>query len=328
MRTRRRVITLLGGAAAWPLAARGQHGERVRRVGLFMGIADDEEGRRRATAFREALQSVGWKEGANIRIDERWGVADLEVMRASAAELLKLAPDVIVVQGARAVPIFQQATHSIPVVFVSLSDPVGRGIVSSMSRPGGNITGFSLFEFSVIGKLLEMLKLVAPRLSHVAILINPENPAALFHVRSFETVAPTLGVIPVTMPVHNGGDISRGIEAFAREHAGALLLPPEDTTLVHRKLVVALAARHSLPAVYSFRAFVADGGLMSYAVDIVDLFRRSASYVDRILRGEKVGDLPVQAPTKFDLAINLKTAKSLGLELPATLLARADEVIE
>jgi putative ABC transport system substrate-binding protein len=323
---RREFITLLGCTAAWPLAARAQP-DRVPRIALFMGIADDAEGRRRAAAFRQALQQSGWKEGSNVRIDERWGVADTEVIRASAIDLLQLKPSVIVVQGARAVPILQQATKTIPIVFVSISDPVGRGIVSNMARPGGNITGFQLFEFSVIGKLLEALKEIAPKVAQVACLVNPDNPAADFHVRSFEAVAPSLAVQPVIARVHNSADIVRAIEGIAAE-TGGLLLPPDDTTVVHRKLVVTLAARHRLPAVYSFRSFVVDGGLMSYAVDVVDLFRRSASYVDRILKGEKAGDLPVQAPTRFDLSLNMQAAKALGLDIPPTLLARADEVIE
>jgi putative ABC transport system substrate-binding protein len=323
---RREFITLIGGTAAtWPLPAIAQP-DRVPRIALFMGIADDAEGRRRAAAFRQALQQLGWKEGSNLRIDERWGVADTEVIQASAVELLQLKPDAIVVQGARAVPILQQATTTIPIVFVSISDPVG-GIVTSMARPGGNITGFQLFEFSVIGKLLEALKEIAPKLSRVACLVNPDNPAADFFVRSFGEVAPSLGVQPVIANVHDSADIVRVIEGLADGTAG-LLLPPDDTTVVHRKLVVTLATRHKLPAVYSFRSFVVDGGLMSYGVDVVDLFRRSASYVDRILRGEKPGDLPVQAPTRFELSLNVQTAKALGLEIPPTLLARADEVIE
>ena len=326
MRRREFIALIGGGAAAWSLAAQAQP-DRTPRIALFMGIADDAEGRRRAAAFRQALQQLGWKEGSNVRIDERWGVADTEVIRASAIELLQLNPNVIVVQGARAVPILQQATKSIPIVFVSISDPLGRGIVTSMARPGGNVTGFQLFEFSVVGKLLEALKQIAPKVTRVAFLVNPDNPAADFFVRSFEALAPSLAVQPVITHVQNSSDIVGAIETFAHE-AGGLLLPPDDTTIVHRKLVVALAARHKLPAIYSFRVFVADGGLMSYAVDVVDLFRRSASYVDRILKGEKPGDLPVQAPTKFDLTLNLKTAKALGLEVPPTLLARADEVIE
>ena len=324
---RREFISLVGGAVAIPLAAQAQP-DRLPRIALFMGIADDAEGRRRATAFRQALQQLGWKEGSNVRIDERWGVADTEVIRATAIELLQLRPDVIVVQGARAVPILQQATKTIPIVFVSISDPVGRGIVTSMARPGGNITGFQLFEFPVVGKLLETLKQIAPNVTRVALLINPDNPAADFFVRSFEAAAPSLALEPVITRVQNSGDIVGAIERFADKPAGGLLLPPDDTTIVHRKLVVTLAARYKLPAIYSFRIFVADGGLMSYAVDVVDLFRRSAAYVDRILKGEKPGDLPVQAPTKFELTINLKTAKALGLTVPPTLLARADEVIE
>jgi putative tryptophan/tyrosine transport system substrate-binding protein len=324
---RREFITLLGGAAAWPLAGRAQQPKRIPRIALFMGIADDAEGRRRAAAFRQGLQQLGWKEGTNVRVDERWGVADTEVIRASAIELLQLNPSVIVVQGARAVPILQQTTKSIPIVFVSISDPVGRGIVTNMARPGGNVTGFQLFEFSVIGKLLEALKEIAPKVQRVACLVNPDNPAADFHVKSFATAAESLAVQPVIERVQNGADIVRVIEGFADQTSG-LLLPPDDTTVVHRKLVVTLAARHRLPAVYSFRSFVADGGLMSYSVDVVDLFRRSASYADRILKGEKPGDLPVQAPTRFELSLNAQAAKALGLTVPPMLLARADEVIE
>ena len=324
---RREFLGVLGGAAAaWPAGALSQTDRRP-RIALFMGIADDAEGRRRAAAFRQGLQHLGWKENDNLRIDERWGVADTEVIRATANEVLQLNPNVIVVQGARAVPILQQATKTIPIVFVSISDPVGRGIVTNMARPGGNTTGFQLFEFSVIGKMLETLKQIAPNIARVAFPINPDNPAAAFHVRSFEAAAPALGVRPVVAHVQNSGDIVRAIESLA-DDGGGLVLPPDDTTIVHRKLVITLAARHKLPAIYSFRVFVEDGGLLSYAVDVVDLFRQSASYVDRILKGEKPGELPVQAPTKFELSLNLKTAKSLGLDVPATLLARADEVIE
>ena len=323
---RREFITFIGGAVAMPFGARAESGS-LPRIALLMGIADDAEGRQRAVAFRQALQQLGWKEGGNVRIDERWGVADTEVIRAAATELLQLKPSVIVVQGARAVPIFQHATKTIPIVFVSISDPVGRGIVTNMARPGGNITGFQLFEFSVIGKWQEALKQIAPNVARVALLVNPSNPAADFFVKSFETTAPMLAVQPVIARVQNSGDIVGVIETFAND-TGGLLLPPDDTTIVHRKLVVTLASRYKLPAIYSFRAFVADGGLMSYAVDVVDLFRRSASYVDRILRGERPGELPVQAPTKLELTLNLKTAKALGLDVPPILLASATEVIE
>ena len=241
---------------------------------------------------------------------------------------MQLNPTVIVVQGARSVPILQQATKTVPIVFVSLSDPVGREIVANMARPGGNITGFQLFEFSVIGKFVEALKQIAPNVDRVACLMNPDNPATDFFVRSFETLAPSLGVQPIITHVRNSEEILRALDAFAGKPGVGLVLPPDDTTVVHRKLVVTLAARHKLPAVYSFRVFVTDGGLMSYAIDVVDLFRRSASYVDRILKGEKPGDLPVQAPTKFELTLNIQTAKALGLAVPPSLLARADEVIE
>jgi putative ABC transport system substrate-binding protein len=274
------------------------------------------------------LQQLGWKEGSNVHIDERWGVADTEVIRATAIELLQLNPTVIVMQGARSVPILQEATKTVPIIFVSISDPVGRGIVTNMARPGGNVTGFQLFEFSVIGKFVEALKQIAPHVDRVACVVNPDNPASDFFVRSFETLAPSLSVQPTITHVRNSEEILRALDAFAGKPNVGLVLPPDDTTIVHRKLIVTLAARHRLPAVYSFRAFVTEGGLMSYAIDVVDLFRRSASYVDRILKGEKPGDLPVQAPTKFELTLNLQTAKALGLTVPLTLLARADEVIE
>jgi putative tryptophan/tyrosine transport system substrate-binding protein len=289
---RREFIALLGGAAAWPMAAQAQP-DRVPRIALFMGIADDAEGRRRAAAFRQALQQLGWKEGSNVRIDERWGVADTDVIRALA---IQLNPSVIVVQGARAVPILQQATKTIPIVFVSISDPVGRGIVTNMARPGGNITGFQLFEFSVIGKLLEALKEIAPKVSRVACLVNPDNPAADFHVRSFETVAPSLAVQPLIARVHNSADIAQAIEAFSDQNGG-LLLPPDDTTIVHRKLVVTLAARHRLPAVYSFRSFVADvlrrrrGGFVSS----LRVLRRSNSERGEARRAACPGAHPVRA---------------------------------
>jgi putative ABC transport system substrate-binding protein len=327
MKRREFIKVFAGSVAVWPIAVRAQP-DRLPRIALFMGIADDMEGRRRAEAFRQALQQLGWKEGSNVRIDERWGGADTEVIRATATDLLQLNPSAIVVQGARSVPILQQATKTVPIVFVSVSDPVGRGIVTNMARPGGNITGFQLFEFSVVGKCVEALKQIAPNVDRVACVVNPDNPATDFFVGSFETLAPSLGVQPIITHVRKGEDILRALDAFAGKSGIGLVLPPDDTTIVHRKLVVTLAAQHRLPAVYSFRVFVAEGGLMSYAIDVVDLFRRSASYVDRILKGEKAGDLPVQAPTKFELTLNLQTAKALGLEIPPQLLARADEVIE
>ncbi len=323
---RREFITLFGGAAAWPLAARAQ--QRVRRVGVLMGTADDPQGRSWITGFRRPLQELGWTDGRDLHIDVRWGGADIDHIHASAADLVSSRPDVILVYGVRALNPLRQATRQIPIVFIATSDPVGLGFVESLAHPGGNLTGFMLYEVSVAGKLVELLKEMAPRLARVALLFNPENISAAGYRRSIETVAKSLGVIPAWFPIRNVAEIVDAIDTFAREPNGGLVLPTDVTTVVHRELIITLAARHRLAAVYSFRADVASGGLMCYGPDTADLFQRAASYVDRILKGEKPSDLPVQAPTKFELVINLKTARALGIEVPPTLLARADEVIE
>jgi ABC-type uncharacterized transport system substrate-binding protein len=327
---RREFITLLSGVVvAWPLAARAQQLEQLRRVGILMPYhEDDVEIRARVAVFRQELRKLGWTEGSNLRIDERWSADNMGRIRDYAAELVNLNPDVILVAGRRAVPIVQQQTRSIPVVFVGISDPVASGLVASLARPGGNLTGFSQIEFSLIEKLVEGLRELAPGTTRVALISNPDNPATVLYSRSFEAAAMSLAMRPVIFPVHEPGEIERAIEMFAREPNGGVVFPPDLTILIHRKLVVSLAAKYRLPAVYTNRAYVADGGLMSYGVEVFDLYRRAASYVDRILRGEKPSELPVQQPTKYELLINLKAAKALGLDVPPMLLARADEVIE
>jgi putative ABC transport system substrate-binding protein len=325
---RRDVIIGFGAAATWPLTAHTQQPERMRRIGVLLGVGNDAQGQAWIAGFQEKLQELGWADGRNVQIDVRWGGADIDYIRASAADLVSAKPDVILVYAIRVLNAMRQATRELPVVFIATSDPVGLGYVESLARPGGNLTGFMLYEVSVAGKLVELLKEVAPRLARIGLLYNPENISAAGYRRSIETVAKTLRVSPVWLPVRNATDIENAVNTFAREASGGLVLPTDVTTIVHRDLIVALAARHQLPAVYSFRADVTSGGLMCYGPDTADLFRRASSYVDRILRGEKPADLPVQAPLKFELVINLKTATALGLTVPPTLLARADEVIE
>jgi putative ABC transport system substrate-binding protein len=327
---RREFITLLGGAAAaWPLTARAQQGERMRRVGVLNPFAEnDPEVLANITAFRQALQKLGWTDGRNLRIDYRWGGANPERIRAHATELVALEPDVILVSSPLALQPLQQETRSIPIVFTGVSDPAGSGFVASLAHPGGNVTGFAVAEFSMYGKYLELLKEVAPHVTRVAVMMNPEQVPQAGNWRAIETVAPSFKVLLTAAHVRDAAEIERVIDAFARESNGGLIVLPSALTIVHRELIIALAARHRLPAVYAFRQFVVDGGLMSYGVDLVDQYRQAASYVDRILRGEKPAELPVQQPTQFKLLINLKTAKALGLEVPWFLQQRADEVIE
>jgi putative tryptophan/tyrosine transport system substrate-binding protein len=321
---RREFITLIGGAAvAWPLVARAQ---QHRRIGILVGAGNDSQSQSWITGFRQKLQQLGWADG--LQIDVRWGGADIDYIRASAAELVNSKPDVILIYSIRVLNAVREATRQIPVVFIATSDPVGLGFVESLAHPGGNLTGFMLYEVSVAGKLVELLKEMVPQLARVALLFNPENISAAGYRRAIESVAESLGAVPVSLPVRNATDIEVAIDAFAREPNGGLVLPTDVTTIVHRDLIIALAARHRLPAVYSFRADVARGGLMCYGPDTTDLFDRAASYVNRILKGEKPSDLPVQAPVKFELVINAKTAKALSLTVPLSLLARADEVIE
>jgi putative ABC transport system substrate-binding protein len=324
---RREFISLLGGAAAaWPLGARAQ--QMPRRVGILMAFSvSDPDIRARVAAFRQELGKLGWSEG-NVRIDERWPSDDMDRVRADAAELIGGKPDVILVAGRRAVAVLQQQTRTIPVVFSGFVDPVEQGIVPNLARPGGNITGFAFGELSVSGKMLEMLKQMAPNITRVAFVFNPDNASAVYISRSFPALAAPLAIEPILIPVHAPAEIERALETFARQPNGGLLFPGDVTTTIHRQLVTAQVARLRLPAIYADPALVTGGGLMFYGVDRVDIFRRSASYVDRILRGEKPGDLPVQLPTKFQLVINLKAAAALGITVPQNLLVTADEVIE
>jgi putative ABC transport system substrate-binding protein len=326
---RRHFITLLGGAAAaWPLAARAQQSERVRRVGVLMyWTADDTEGQARLAAFAQALEQLGWSDGRNLRTDIRWAAADN--VRRHAAELVALAPDVLVAgTGTATTAPLLEATRTLPIVFVAVIDPVGAGFVASLARPGGNATGFTIFEYSMSGKWLELLKEIAPGLTRAAVLRDPGIASGIGQFGAVQIVAPSMGVELSPVDVRDAGEIERAVTAFARGSNGGMIVTSSGTAIVHRQTIIALAARHRLPAVYSDRGSVTAGGLISYGPDRLDQFRRTAGYVDRILKGEKPADLPVQAPTKYELVVNLKTAKALGLKVPDTLLARADEVIE
>jgi putative ABC transport system substrate-binding protein len=329
---RREFISLLGGAAAaWPLAARAQQQERMRRVGALMSQgASDEVAQVRYAAFLQGLQHSGWEVGRNLRVDTRWtgGSGSADRMRESAAELAALAPDVILATGSAATGPLLQATRSVPIVFVHTPDPVGAGFVSSMSRPGGNATGFINFEYAIGAKWLEVLKEIAPRVTRAAIVRDAAITAGIGMWGAIQAVAPSLGIDVTPVNMHEVGEIERAIAAFAQTPNGGMIVTGSGLAITNRDLIITLAARHKLPAVYFERVFVTAGGLASYGADLVEQYRQAAGYVDRILKGEKPADLPVQAPTKYELAINLKTAKTLGLEVPATLLARADEVIE
>jgi ABC-type uncharacterized transport system substrate-binding protein len=327
---RRDFITLLGGAAAaWPLAARAQQRESMRRVGVLQSFAaDDPEGQVRLTAFGQGLQQLGWTVGRNMRIDYRWSAGDPERIRKSVADILALSPDIILAAGGRNMSVLQQANRTIPVVFVTISDPVSGGFVESMSHPGGNATGFSILEWSMSGKWLELLKQLVPEMTRVAVLRDPGNPGGTGQLGAILGVAPTLGVAVTPVGMRDAVEIERGLMDFARAPNGGLIVTSSILAEVHRDLIIALAGHHRLPAMYSARYIVAAGGLLSYGPDLVDQYRLAAGYVDRILKGEKPANLPVQAPTKYELVINLKAAKALGLQIPPTLLARADEVIE
>jgi putative ABC transport system substrate-binding protein len=328
---RREFITLLGGvAAAWPLAASAQQPQRVRRIGVFMpGVADDPEYEARNAAFLQGLGELGWIVGRNVRIDYRWGAGDVERYRVIAAELIALSPDVVLALGYSIVSALQKATRSVPIVFANVTDPVGGGLVASLARPGGNATGFVTSEFGFAGKWLELLKEVAPRVKRVAVLRDSAIASQIALFGSIQSVAPSLGVELRPIDTRDAGEIEHAVVAFAgKPNGGGLIAASGAGVIKHRELIVALAARHRLPAVYAYRSHVMSGGLITYGPDTLDPVRRAAGYVDRILKGEKPADLPVQAPTKYELIINLKTAKALGLEVPPTLLARADEVIE
>src|SRR5213080_4689269 len=325
---RRDFITLLGGAVAWPFAAHAQHGEHIRRIGVLMYLpADDAEGQARLAALTQALERLGWSDGRNLRIDTRWANAD--DIRRHATELVALAPDVLVAAtGTATVAPLLQATRTVPIVFVSVVDPVGAGFVASLAQPGGNATGFTIYEHSMSGKWLELLKEMAPRVTRAAVLRDPAVASGIGQFGAVQAVAPSLGVEVSPVDVRDADEVERAVTAFARGSNGGLIVTGSAFGIVHRKLITTLAARHKLPAVYSGRFYVTAGGLISYGPDTIDPFRRAAGYVDRIFKGEKPADLPVQAPTKYELVVNLKTAKALGLDVPATVLARADEVIE
>jgi putative ABC transport system substrate-binding protein len=326
---RREFITLLGSAAAWPLAAKAQQqGERVRRIGVLTYLAaDDAEGQARLAAFAQALKQSGWSDGRNLQIETRWATAD--DIRRHAAELAALAPDVLLAAtGTATAAALQQATRTVPIVFTIVIDPVGAGFVASLAKPGGNATGFMAYEYSMSGKWLELLKEIAPRVTRAAVLRDPAVASGIGQFGAVQIVAPSFGVELIPVDVHDAGEIERAVAAFASGSNGGLIVTASALGTTHRELITTVAAQHKLPAVYPSRPYVTAGGLISYGPDLLDQFRRAAGYVDRILKGEKPADLPVQAPTKYELVINLKTAKALNLTLPPTVLARADEVIE
>jgi len=329
---RRELLVALGGAAAvaWPLAARGQQSERVRRIGVLMMLAaGDPDAQPRVEAFEQGLQKLGWTAGSKLRIEYRWAGGDPGLIRTYAAEIVGFNPDVILANASPALTAILRETNTIPIVFVQMIDPVSRGFVSSLARPGGSITGFTNFEFPMGGKWVETLKEVAPAIMSVTAVFNPETaPYGGSFFQQIRTSATSLALEANQAPVHDAAELERAVADIATKPNGSLIVLPDTFVTVHRDMLVGLASLHRLPAVYPFRYFVTRGGLISYGVDGVDLFRRSADYVDRILRGERAADLPVQAPTKYELVINLKTAKALGLEVPPQLLARADEVIE
>jgi putative ABC transport system substrate-binding protein len=328
---RREFITLLGGtAAAWPLAARGQQGERMRRIGMLMGVAEgDTEGERWVQAFLQAMQSLGWRRGTNVQIEIRWGASNLDRMRTFAKELVSLQPDLIQVTTTPATAAVIRETRTIPIVFSIVSDPVGSGFVTNLAQPGGNVTGFINVEASLGSKWVELLMEMAPRVSRAAMLFNPATaPQTAYYRSSIENASRTLGIAIEGAPFQGAADIEKIIPALGQNSDGGLIVMPDISNQTHRETIISLTARHRVPAVYGFQFFVKDGGLASYGVDLPDLQRRAATYADRILKGAKPADLPVQLPTKFELAINLKSAKALGLEIPPSLLARADEVIE
>jgi putative ABC transport system substrate-binding protein len=326
---RRAFITLLGGAGVmWPLAARAQ-GEKVRRIGFVHDYgASDPDGQRQVAAFREALQKLGWTDGQNVQIDYRSGAADNDLLRSYATEILVLRPDVVLTSGATITASLQRVSRSVPIVFVNVTDPVGAGLVASLARPGGNATGFTRFEFGISAKWLELLKEMAPAITRVAVIRDPTARTGGGQLGAIQAVAPSLGVDVRPVDPHETDDIERGLSEIGRESTAGVIVTSSRLARVHRELIVTLAARHRLPAIYAFRVYVVAGGLSFYGPDATDPYRRAAGYVDRILKGEKPADLPVQAPTRYELVLNLKTAKGLGLDVPPMVLARADEVIE
>jgi putative tryptophan/tyrosine transport system substrate-binding protein len=326
---RRAFIRLLGGAAAWPLAARAQQPERMRRIGVLMNAsADDKDGQARIIAFVQALQEFGWTDGRNARLDIRWGAGDGERYRRYATELVALAPDVILAPTSPVVAALQRVTSTVPVVFTGVIDPVGAGFVANLARPGGNMTGFAAFEYGVSGKWLALLKEIAPAVTRAAILRDPSIAAGIGQLAAMQAVAPSLGVELSPLDIRGDSELDRAVAEFARLPNGGVVVTAGPAANVRREQISLLMARHRLPAVYPFRYYVESGGLIAYGSDLITQYRPAASYVDRILKGEKPADLPVQAPTKYELVINLRTAKALGIEVPPTLLARADAVIE
>jgi putative tryptophan/tyrosine transport system substrate-binding protein len=327
---RREFLGVLGGAAAtWPLAAQAQQADRVRRVGILMPYPpSDNVWQSRVGALRQELQRLGWTRGGNIEFDERWTTDNMDLVRTNAANLVELKPDVIVAFGGRVIPVLMQLTRTIPIIIPGTGDAVGHGYIENLARPGGNVTGFATMEFSVIGKILETLKQIAPRTSRIAMIYNPDNPNAINFRRLFESSALSLSFQPIIAPIHSIADIERAIKALAEQPNGGVFFPPDLTTTALRDQVTAIVARVGVPAIYTDRIFVNSGGLASYDSDRTDVFRRTASYVDRVLRGEKPGDLPFQQPTKYQLTINLRTAKALGVTIAPSLLDTADEVIE
>ena len=330
MRRREFLGALGGAAAAWPLVARAQQPEPVRRIGVLQGGGDADDPRSQAStaAFLQALQQLGWTDGRNVRIDYRWPAGDADKARKYAAELVALAPDVILAVSIASLTLLLQTTRTVPIVFVGVSDPVGAGYVDSLSRPGGNVTGFMLYEYDLSAKWLELLKEIAPGVTRAAVLRDPAITSGIGQFAVIQYVSRSIGLEVSPVDVRDAPEIERGVSAFTRAPNGGPILTGSALSILHRDLIVTLAARHKLPAVYWERIFVTSGGLISYGPDLVDQFRRAANYVDRILKGEKPADLPVQAPNKYELAINLKTAKALGLTIPPALLVRADEVIE
>ena len=326
---RRNFMSLLGGAAAWPFAARAQQPEPMRRVGLLMQIAEgDAESKIQVAEFLRELRELGWVVGRNVKLDTRWAGGDSDRIRKYAAELVALAPDVVLASGGTVVGALQQASRTVPIVFVNVTDPIGRGYVASLAEPGGNATGFTSFEFGIGGKWLELLKQIAPGVARVAVLRDPVITAGMGYLAAIHALAPSFGVEVSPVDVRVKSDMERAIAAFARTPNGGLIITPDPAAIAHREVIIALASQYRLPAIYPFRYFAAEGGLISYGPNAIEQFRRAASYADRILKGEKPGNLPVQAPTKFELAISLKTAKALDVAVPQMLVSRADELIE
>jgi putative ABC transport system substrate-binding protein len=326
---RREFITVLGGAAAWPLAARAQQRERMRRIGVLAPFAEsDRQGQARVAAFRQRMSQLGWAEGRNIQIDYRWTDGEADRAHTYAAELVARAPAAIVANGTPLVAALQRVTRDVPIVFTGVSDPIDAGFIASLARPGGNITGFTTFEYALAGKWLEILVEVAPNTKRILVILNRRNATSIGHLRTMEAAVAALRLELTAADVKDVADIERAIGGFAGPESAGIVVLPDNLTVVHNRLIITLIAARRMPAIYPVPFFAAAGGLIAYGVDIADQFRSAGSYVDRILKGEKPADLPVQAPTKYELVINMKTAKTLGLDVPPTLLARADEVIE